>query len=85
MVDNIPFSRAKRNIGRDFADGLMMAELIYYYKPKLVSLHNYPAANSTNKKVNNWNTLNDKVLKKLGIPISKSHIHDIVNAVPQAI
>jgi hypothetical protein len=25
MVDNIPFSRSKKNIGRDFSDGVMMA------------------------------------------------------------
>ena len=51
MVDCIPLSRSKRNINRDFADGVMMAELIHHYNPKLVSLHNYPAANSTAKKI----------------------------------
>lgn len=25
MVDNVGFSRQKKNIGRDFSDGLMMA------------------------------------------------------------
>lgn len=85
MVDNISFSRSKKNIGRDFSDGVMMAEVIHHYKPKSVALHNYPAANSFSKKVNNWNTLNNKVLKKLGLSISKSHIDDIVNCVPLAI
>jgi hypothetical protein len=51
MVDSIPFSRPKRNINRDFSDGLMMAELIHHYAPKLVSLHNYPPANSLSKKI----------------------------------
>ena len=36
MVDSILFSRAKKNINRDFSDGVMMAELIHHYKPKLV-------------------------------------------------
>ena len=31
MVDNISFSRAKKNISRDFSDGVMMAEVINYY------------------------------------------------------
>lgn len=85
MVDSVPLSRAKRNINRDFADGVMMAELIHHYSPKLVSLHNYPAANSLAKKVQNWNTLSLKVLKRLGISLSRPQIDEIVAAVPNAI
>jgi hypothetical protein len=85
MVDNIPLSRAKKNINRDFSDGVMMAELIHHYSPKLVSLHNYPASNSTAKKVQNWNTLSLKVLKRMGIALSKQQIEDIVAAAPNAI
>lgn len=36
MVDSVPFSRQKKNIGRDFSDALMMAELIHNYYPKKV-------------------------------------------------
>lgn len=85
MVDSIPFSRTKKNISRDFADGVMMAELVHHYKPKLVQLHNYPAANSYTKKINNWSTLNKKVLGKLGLQLSNEQIADIVNSVPNAI
>jgi hypothetical protein len=74
MVDTIPLSRPKKNISRDFSDGVMIAELIYYYNPKLVELHNYPPANSTTKKINNWNTLHVKVFKKLGIALNKQFI-----------
>lgn len=85
MVDSIPFSRAKKNIHRDFADGVMMAELIYHYNQKLVALHNYPPANSLAKKIENWNTLNVKVLKKLGVHLGKQDIENIANAVPGVI
>jgi hypothetical protein len=85
MVDSIPLSRAKRNINRDFADGVMMAELIHHYSPKLISLHNYPAANSTAKKLQNWNTLAQKVFKRIAINLHKQQIEDIINAVPNAI
>ncbi len=85
MVDNINFTRAKKNINRDFADGVMMAELIHHYNPKLISVHNYPSANSLNKKIQNWNTLNLKVFKKLGISLTKQQIDDIVNGVPNVI
>jgi hypothetical protein len=71
MVDNIPFTRSKKNITRDFSDGVMMAELIYHYQPNKVELHSYPAASSVVKKMANWETLNSKVLKKMGIGLTK--------------
>lgn len=37
---------------------VLVAELIKNFNSKLVELHNYPAAYSTNKKRYNWNTLN---------------------------
>lgn len=82
MVDNIPFSRAKKSINRDFADGVMMAELIYHYYPKLVELHNYPPANSLTLKIQNWNMLNNKVLKKLGFHLNRPQIEQLASAVP---
>ena len=85
MVDGIPFTRAKKNIGRDFSDAVMMAELIHHYRPKSIELHSYQAANSANKKVVNWETLNNKVLRRLGIGLSKKEIEDIANCVPLAI
>lgn len=54
-VDEIPLSRPKRNIARDFADGgiianidylVMLAEIIKHYAPNIVELHNYSAAHS---------------------------------------
>lgn len=74
MVDNIPFSKPKKNISRDFSDALMMAELIHHYYPKKVELHNYPSTNAVNKKVANWNTLNTKVLKKMGLGMHSKQI-----------
>lgn len=76
MVDSIPFSRSKKNISRDFSDGVMMAELISHYNPKLISFHNYPAANSVAKKIDNWNTLNNKVFRneKLKINLTRQQI-----------
>jgi hypothetical protein len=85
MVDGITFSRNKRNINRDFSDGMMMAELIHHYNPKIISVHNYPATNAVAKKIENWKTLNTKVLKKIGITLSKEEIENIANAVPNAI
>ena len=64
-VDEIPLSRPKRNISRDFSDGVLLAEIVKHFLPKLVDLHNYSAAHSLSQKTYNWNTLNVKVLKKI--------------------
>ena len=35
-VDEIPLSRPKRSITRDFSDGVLLAEVVHYHFPKLV-------------------------------------------------
>ncbi|KPI86449.1 hypothetical protein ABL78_4480 [Leptomonas seymouri] len=84
-VDDIPISRPKRNIARDFADGCSVAEMLKFFFPKLVELHNYVPAMSHAKKLDNWNTLNAKVLRKLYFEVPPEEIEDIVSAVPGAI
>eukprot|EP01033_Poteriospumella_lacustris_P018262 gene18262-13123_t len=81
-IDAIPLSRPKRNITRDFSDGCMLAEVIAAYFPQLVELHNYPPANSVKQKVYNFETLNTRVLKKLGFTIPRHVIEDIVACKP---
>lgn len=84
-VDSIPLSRQKKNIARDFNDGVLLAEMIKHSYPRLVDLHNYPSANSTKQKLSNWETLNKKVLRKLGLRISPQEIQDVMNSKPNAI
>ena len=57
-VDDIPLSRPKKNIARDFSDGVMMAEIIHFYMPKAIEIHNYTQSHSTPSKLYNWETLN---------------------------
>jgi hypothetical protein len=84
-VDSIPLSRQKKNIARDFADGVMMAEMIKYHLPQLVEIHNYPQAHSSQQKLYNWNTLNSKVFKKLGFQLNKKEIESIISCQPLVI
>ena len=63
-IDSIPLSREKKNMTRDFSDGVLAAEILKHYYPKLVELHNYPSTFNTKQKLSNWNTLCIKVLKK---------------------
>lgn len=84
-IDAIPLSRPKRNIARDFSDGCMLAEVVAAYFPQLVELHNYPPANSVKQKMYNFETLNTRVLKKLGFTIPRNVIEDIVGCKPDAV
>ncbi|XP_012223902.1 sperm flagellar protein 1 [Linepithema humile] len=79
-IDQIKFSRPKRNIARDFSDGVLMAELLKHYYPKHVDVHNYVAGNSIAKKIDNWCTLNRKVLSKINMKLGKDTIHQLANS-----
>lgn len=84
-VDSIPLTRPKKNITRDFADGVPMAEAIKFFIPGLVDMHNYVPAHSVKQKIGNWNTLNVKVFKKMGFQLAPQDIEAVVNCMPDAI
>ena len=84
-IDRIPLTREKKNMARDFCDGVLTAEIIKHYYPKYVDLHNYPNVSSTRQKLSNWNTLKRKVLKKINFIITEDEVNEIVNAKPKAI
>eukprot|EP00798_Chlamydomonas_sp_ICE-L_P011036 gene11036-18639_t len=60
---------------------VLVAEVVHHYFPKLVELHNYSSANGFVQKMYNWNTLNQKVFKRLGFVISKSETETVANCV----
>ncbi|XP_035027777.2 sperm flagellar protein 1 [Hippoglossus stenolepis] len=76
-IDRIPLARPKRHITRDFSDGVMAAEIVKYFFPKLVDLHNYIPANSTPQKLSNWSLLNRKVFSKLNFHLPEDTVNRI--------
>jgi len=79
-VDAVALSRKRKNFARDFSDGCLAAEVIKHYAGDrfAVDLHNYSEALSAPRKRDNWNLLNDKVLKKhLGIRLDKAQIEQL--------
>ncbi len=84
-IDTIPLSRPKRNIARDFSDGVLCAEVVNHYLPKIVELHNYSSASSITQKIYNWETLNSKCLKKIGVQASRADFEAVSNCVPGSI
>jgi hypothetical protein len=77
-IDAIPLSRPKRNMARDFSDGCMFAEVCAAYFPDIVELHNYSPASNSQQKIYNFETLNQKVLKKFNYQISRPTIESLV-------
>lgn len=84
-IDEIPLSRPKKSISRDFSDGVLLAEVVHHFFPRLVELHNYSSANALAHKMYNWNTLNTRVLRKLGCNFSKAEMEAVANCEPGAI
>jgi len=78
-VDSIPLSRVKRNIARDFSDAVLLSEIVHNLFPNLVDLHNYSSSNAVKQKTYNWQTLNRKVLRKIGFQLRKEEIDDVVS------
>lgn len=81
-IDEIPLSRPKRNITRDFSDGVLVAEVCAHFVPKLVELHNYSPASSGKQKVANWQTLTNKVFKKIGLVVPENVINGVIACKP---
>ena len=77
-IDQIPLSRIKKNISRDFSDGVLMSEVVHHFFPKLVELHNYSSTNSVSQKAYNWRTLNQKCFRKIGFQLTSEDINDLV-------
>jgi len=84
-VDNFKLSRPKRNMARDFSDGLLIGEIINSRFPGLVELHNCVQSLSSQVKKSNWDTMNRKVFGKMGFNFNKEDISDIVNYKPLAV
>ncbi|GLV34263.1 TATA box-binding protein-associated factor RNA polymerase I subunit B [Carabus blaptoides fortunei] len=69
----------------NFEDAVQLVKILKVYYPKLVDLHNYVPRNGTLKKLENWNTLNRKVLCKLGLQLSQKEIENIAKCVPGSV
>lgn len=57
-----------------------LVEILKHHFPKRVEMHNYSPQNAFNRKLNNWQTLNRKVLSKLGMGLSEDVLENLANA-----
>ncbi|XP_063726783.1 sperm flagellar protein 1-like isoform X2 [Symsagittifera roscoffensis] len=92
-IDEMPLTRVKRNLNRDFSDAVLVAEVIHHQLAEskvaqLVEKHNYQSANSSENKKANWELLRHKVLRKLPMPppgLTDRDIQDFISAKENAI
>nr|XP_012999032.1 sperm flagellar protein 1-like [Cavia porcellus] len=84
-LDRLPLSRSKRHLARDFSDGVLVAEIVKHFHPRLVDLHSYIPACNTDQKLSNWSLLNRKVFHRLHFCVSEAEIRNVVASVPGAI
>ncbi|XP_043992029.1 sperm flagellar protein 1-like isoform X2 [Gambusia affinis] len=81
-LDKIPFSRHKKHISRDFSDGVMVAEVVQHYFPKIIDIHNYITSCNTQQKLRNWNFLNKRVFSIMDFYVSEETVEKIVSSTP---
>ena len=84
-VDTVPLSRPKRNINRDFSDGVLLAEIVHHFFPRLVSVHNYESSNAVSSKLYNLRTLQAKVFKRLHFVVDEAELDAVAASTPGAI
>ena len=65
-------AKPKKHFARDFSDGVLVAEIVHQSRVArdngvVVSMHNYPVKNSFKGKMENWETLNAKVLRSAAL------------------
>jgi len=75
-IDSVKLSRPKKILHRDFADGVLVAEIMAHHFPACVEIHNYVASNNMKGKLKNWKLLNAKVLPKFGFTIPALKVMD---------
>lgn len=79
-VDTIPLSRPKRNIAKDFCDGVMVAEIVAHLCPSFTfDLQDLGTATTPERRLRNWDILNATILKRLGIQLTKAECEAICN------
>ncbi|XP_044119310.1 sperm flagellar protein 1 isoform X3 [Neovison vison] len=61
---------------------VLVAEVIKFYFPKMVEMHNYVPANSLQQKLSNWGHLNRKVLNKLNFSVPEDVMRKIAQCAP---
>ena len=84
-LDTISLSRPIRSLEVDFADGVLIAEIIAYFFPEYVDLEMFRPSRNVSQRAKNWRILNFDVLPKLSLNAPGAVVRDITNGDNRAI
>jgi hypothetical protein len=84
-LDTIPLSRPVHHLESDFADGILIAEIIAYFFPEYVDLEIFHIARNMSQRTKNWRLLNSDVLPKISLHAPGTVVHDITNGDHRAV
>ncbi|CAF1374155.1 unnamed protein product [Rotaria magnacalcarata] len=80
----VPLSRPVWDVGEDFADGVLAADIIYNFFPQLIDLEKIHVPRNMSQRTGNWHYLSIEVLPKLGLQLPQMVTVDITNGVHRA-
>ena len=78
-LDTIPLSRPIRHLPTDFADGILIAEIIGSYFPDSIDYDRFRPARKMSQRTKNWRRLNSDALPKLSLTAPGTLVHHITN------
>ncbi|KAI4467944.1 spermatogenesis-associated 4-related [Holotrichia oblita] len=84
-MDSYAISYQKRHIAKDFSDAMPLAKILKHHFPKSVNFQQYGPKHSISQKIENWNTLNKRVLCKLNIYLQPQTIEELAKSTPGTI
>jgi hypothetical protein len=85
-LDTFKFSKTKKNMTRDFSDGVLFVELLNQALPKIViEYHNVTPTLNKNQKKDNWYQIQKRINSRTTLKITNTEINDIINYQPYAI
>ncbi|CAF1006010.1 unnamed protein product [Rotaria sordida] len=84
-LDTIPLSRAAHNLEVDFADGILIAEIVAYFFPEYVDLEMFHIARNMSQRAKNWRLLNSDILPKISLHAPGTLVYDITNGDRRAV
>lgn len=85
-LDTLHFSKPKKNLTRDFADGVMFFEVLKQVCPQqIVEQHNVTPTFNKTQRLNNWKQIQKRINSRSILTITNQEIDAIVTFQPYAI
>lgn len=72
-LDRVPLSKPRNNVEKDFADGILAAEIVRFYYPDIVDFRMLRPALNLQERTEQWKLLNSEVFDRIGLTVP-SHV-----------